>query len=160
MQFYTSFLLVLLLACKSSKDSQQISVSEGTPIKFEQLASGAYSGISDARQVLLTSSAQWEKLWAEIHKFERPQPEMLKVDFSNRWLIACFMGTKGSGGYQLEINRIQLQKNQLAIYTTHREPGKNCIATMALTQPYMVVSIEKQKVEKTEFYTSSLKEDC
>lgn len=155
------FLLTFgLAACKSSKESANKPNIEQSFISFERMKAGEYCGVSEERQVLITSQEAWEKLWNEIHKNVLPKPELAPVDFSHQWVVACFLGTKNSGGHKIEIQHIELKAEQLLIQAKAYAPGKNCMATMALTQPYELVLIKPQKTKELVFESTLEREDC
>ncbi|MFP4124982.1 MAG: protease complex subunit PrcB family protein [Coleofasciculus sp.] len=54
-----------------------------------------------------------------------------------------FQGNKPSGGYSVEIKDILIKDDKLVINAVEQQPGRNCMTTMAITQPYHLVTVEQ-----------------
>ncbi len=74
-------------------------------------------------------------------------------------MIISKSGTKNSGGYSLRVESV-VEADRYTIVTTILEtPGKGCIVTMALTNPYIVVEIPDNHKE-IKFAQKDVKVDC
>src|SRR5262249_24505771 len=56
---------------------------------------GEQSNIEDARQVVVRTEAEWERLWHQ-HAPDRPRPA---VDFSKETVLGVFMGSRPNAGF-------------------------------------------------------------
>lgn len=151
--------LGVLSACKSRQEpGSTAAVAE--PIDMVQVAEGQYGGIREAQTRRIRSLADWETCWSELHEGTLPIPERPVVDFDSRELLACFMGERSSGGYRLSIPGVARQGDTLMIRVVHIEPGKRCLTTMALTQPYQVVAIPRQDASAWETLVETQVQPC
>ncbi|RMG23213.1 MAG: protease complex subunit PrcB family protein [Bacteroidetes bacterium] len=148
------------MSCKSSQKTGVTPAAEGEPIAFEVLDEGAYCGVNEQKQVLIRSAAAWQQLWQDLHAGQTGGAELPEVNFDEKWVIACFMGSRNSGGYRVQLRNVWRQADHIAVSLTHEAPGKNCMATMAITQPYILVVIDRQPVDKIQFDIQEVKVDC
>jgi hypothetical protein len=58
-----------------------------------------------------------------------------------RVAVAAFQGQQISGGFSIQIERIERSGDQLLVYAKFSEPAPGSMNTMALTSPVHVVSI-------------------
>jgi hypothetical protein len=144
-----SLLAVALLSCcakkgangASGEDGRDGTVSENTSRPatqgtFEVLKQHGYGGRESASNVVVTSQQQLDELYKELNLGEAP-----KVDFSERNVVALFMGQKSSGGHSIGIKEVNVAGNTATVQIVTASPQGN--ATMALTQPYCIASITK-----------------
>src|SRR4030095_5078565 len=144
---------VFLFSCNSSNKSG----SEN--IKFDSLAHGTYSSIEGKRQVVIRNEKEYQKLWDEVYKDLDQVPRIPDVDMNKYTVIAVFMGSKPSGGYDIKINKVSTNGDKILVQVNEISPGKNCMVTDALTRPYDFVRIPKTD-KAAEFKTSSVTKEC
>jgi len=60
---------------------------------------------------------------------------------ADRVLVAAFQGDQRTGGYGIQITRIERRGDQLVVSATFTEPKPDSMVTQALTSPAHVVSI-------------------
>jgi len=60
-------------------------------------------------------------------------------------VIAVFSEEKRTGGYGIEITRVEenLEKGQMEVFFLETHPSPNSMVTQALTQPYHIVKLKK-----------------
>ena len=120
------------------------------------IQSGEYSGIFAPQNLCIQSEEDWEKCWKNIHSQSIPVPKLPQINFEEDMLVACFMGSQNSGGYSIHVDQVISDEDGVIVRVTHTAPGENCIKTMALSQPYVIVKIDKtasldcrfEKIEK------------
>lgn len=130
------------------------------PVEWEEVASGEYCGVGQEQSLLITDQASWEALWEQIGSIQSPPPKIPKVDFTEKALVALFMGERNTGGFSQQIEYMQLKNESLKVSIIHALPGKNCMVTEALTQPYLVVSIGKDYAVDPFFSVMNIGRDC
>ena len=101
------------------------------------VAQGAYSGISDASEVVVRSQVEWDALW-KAHAGLKPIPA---VDFAQELIAAVFLGTRPSGGFGVEILGTRREAAALVIEYRERAPAATDIVTQALTSPFHIVKV-------------------
>lgn len=119
--------------------------TDGTEVK------GTNSGIVGKRLQVIRDSAEFSTFWSEHAAIFAPVPAQPAVDFSSNMLVAVFSGTKRSGGYSVDVIRVDEYPDFVDVAVEHTEPGSSCVTTSALTQPHHVVSIPA--IEKPVVFT-------
>ena len=105
------------------------------------IARGPMSAITDARQVVVRSSAEWEALWKE-HGATQPLPV---VNFSKEIVAAVFLGSRPTGGFSVEILSTRLEGDALIVEYGERRPGRGDIVSQVLTSPFHIVRFPAHK---------------
>ena len=108
-------------------------------IPFKVLDSGGQSGIEQRREVVVRTPDEWNALLAE-HGSARKLPD---VDFSTSTVIGVFLGTRPTGGYSVEIVRVEREAGGLVVSYRERKPGPDVMATQVLTMPYQLVTVDR-----------------
>lgn len=112
-------------------------------VAFETLEKSWNSGIAEPFETVIRAQATWEQFWANLHSTDIPTPSLPEVDFTENMVIGVGLGNKPSGGYSVEIKDIIMKDDKLVINAVEQQPGQNCMTTMAITQPYHLVTVEQ-----------------
>lgn len=124
-----------------------------------ELVQGSYSAIQDKRLMVIRDHDSFANLWQEHTANVSPRPAQPDVAFGERMVLAVFAGSKPSGGYRYEITEVTEADAQISVMVLLTKPGNNCGVTMALTQPYHMVSIPDSDKE-VRFYENETTESC
>jgi hypothetical protein len=116
-----------------------VAVAQSATPPVMTVAQGAYSGISDASEVVVRSRAEWDALW-KAHAGLQPVPA---ADFSKEFIAAVFLGTRRSGGFSAEIIGTRREEAALVIEYRERVPAASDIVTQALTSPFHIVRVAR-----------------
>ena len=116
-----------------------VAIAQSATPPVATVAQGAYSGISDASEVVVRSPAEWGALW-KAHAGLKPIPA---VDFSQEFIAAVFLGTRPSGGFGAEIVGTRRDAAALVIEYRERAPAATDIVTQALTSPFHIVKVPR-----------------
>ncbi len=138
--------LVILCSCRTRKSAYSTDAT-GKPL-FTTLARGSYSGIDQSVDITITSQEKWEELWNEVHRdYLSPVPALPEVDFAAETVAAAFMGSRPTGGYSIEIEKIcrQQGKYTAVVRTVSPQPGE--MLTMAITRPFHIIKIDRPEME-------------
>jgi hypothetical protein len=108
-------------------------------IPFETIARGPLSRIEAAREAVARTEAEWTALW-KAHAPGTPKP---RLDMTKRTVIGVFVGSRPSGGYAVDIVRIDRQGDGMLVTWRERRPGADEIASAMMTQPFHIVSIAR-----------------
>ena len=114
-----------------------VAIAQSAAPRVTTVVRGAYSGISDASEVVVRSPAEWDALW-KAHAGLQPIPA---VDFSQEFIAAVFLGTRPSGGFGVEILGTRREAAALVIEYRERVPAASDIVTQALTSPFHIVKV-------------------
>src|SRR5881628_3739643 len=78
----------------------------GTPLSFSTVELGVSSGIREPTRVVVRTSREWLVVWARHFQpvgAVVPPP----VDFSREMVVGVFLDERDTGGYQIEIIRVE-----------------------------------------------------
>lgn len=114
---------------------------EGTRMKV--IAKGAFSGIQEPKQIVVTNQTQWAEIWQKHNVRNEPKTPPPEIDFSKQSILFISLGQKRTGGYGVEINDIQKKegKTEILIQTTSPKPGG--FQLQALSAPFVIVATAK-----------------
>ncbi|PYL01207.1 MAG: hypothetical protein DME19_02410, partial [Verrucomicrobia bacterium] len=123
-------------------------VPRSLPIR--SLAKGGFSGIKEARQEVIRDPVAWEKLWKQHSASASSAEKIPAVDFASEIVVAATMGTKRTGGYTIEIIRVEPAEKSLKIFVKQTSPPPGALTIQALTAPFHFVAVPKSDL-KPEF---------
>lgn len=99
--------------------------------------SGGYT--SKGYRVLTTDAAYQNEL--PVYSGDNPQT----IDFEENRVILLDMGQRNTGGYGIGIESVSDAEDHVLVTVTLSVPGRDCIVTQALTNPYQLVKINTDK---------------
>lgn len=111
-----------------------------TALNFETVSIGYYCSHVEKANYVINSLDEWTHL---LERSRLDVTKLPKINFTNYTVIAAFMGEQKTGGYSIEIKKIQDSGKEIIVYIKERAPAKGAITTMILTQPYHVVKVKK-----------------
>ena len=138
--FFVSLAGLVLAACTAAGGADPDEDAGMAPVDpvFQVVAQGSTSNITLPRQLVIVRQADWETLW-RIHtngqRTRRP-----RINFAQDMVIAVFAGQQPSGGYAVKIEKLKINDEILDVYVSFHEPGPTDKVSLALTQPYYIVS--------------------
>jgi hypothetical protein len=116
-----------------------VAIAQSANSPVTTVAQGAYSGVSEASDVVVRSQVEWDALW-KAHAGLKPIPA---VDFSQEFIAVVFLGTRPSGGFGAEILGTRREAAVLVIEYRERAPAASDIVTQALTSPFHIVKVPR-----------------
>jgi protease stability complex PrcB-like protein len=108
---------------------------------------GDQSNIDDAKQVVVRDAAEWRKLWQQ-HSPDRPLPT---VDFSKESVVAVFMGSRNTAGYNITIVSTTEANGVLIVRYRETTPPRGGVTAQVLTFPYHIIAIPKSSATQVKF---------
>lgn len=112
-------------------------------LTFKTLSMGYSSGYWDRKDYVIKEISEWKNLWDITHLKVSPKPDIPNINFNDKMVIAVFKGLRSTGGYRIEITEIIERENSVEVFVKEISPLPEDIVTMALTQPYHIVKIER-----------------
>jgi PrcB C-terminal len=108
---------------------------------------GEQSNIDQATQVVVRDAAAWRALW-QRHAPDRPMPQ---IDFGKESVVAIFLGSKPTAGYNVTI--VSTTEGGGALIVRYREarPAAGAITAQVITFPYHIVAIPKVTATNVRF---------
>lgn len=104
------------------------------------VAHGASSGFKGKLQRVITTDADWNKLWSQHTSKRYPPLAAPQIDFTKEMVIVVWTGSRSSGGYSVAIEKVEDDGQNLVV--TYRETRSSSGGrTLALTQPHHAVTV-------------------
>ena len=100
--------------------------------ELKTLAQGSQSSITDPFVAVIRDDATYAKLCKMEPSLPRLETDFLRLNV----VVAAFLGTRNTGGYSVEISRVENGK----IRVVEKTPPKNAMTTQVITSPYKLVS--------------------
>jgi hypothetical protein len=110
---------------------------------MQTLNSDMMSGVDRAEQVVARNESEWRALWAR-HAPGRSAPA---VDFATNMVVAVFLGSRPSGGYQVQIRGVRTEGNTLVVQWSESRPGPGQVAAQVMTSPAHLVLVPRHTGE-------------
>jgi hypothetical protein len=115
--------------------------AESLPIRT--LAKGAFSAIQEPGQEVIKDKDTWERVWSRHAAGGKPAAPLPKVDFSKEIVVVVTMGRKNTGGYSVQVTRVEPVANKLRISVQKASPPPGGMAIQALTSPFHMIAVPK-----------------
>jgi hypothetical protein len=108
-------------------------------VAFKTIDRGGQSNIESAREVVARTPAEWTALW----KQHAPGGKPTAVDFRRSMIVGVFLGSRSTGGYSVDVTRIERKGTALVVTYREGRPAPTDMVTQVLTSPYHLVSTER-----------------
>tara|TARA_B100000508_G_scaffold132537_1_gene121580 strand:+ start:939 stop:1403 length:465 start_codon:yes stop_codon:yes gene_type:complete len=145
MSYLKLFLFVLLMGCKSQSPQENPSV-QGKPLSFEVLIQGSHSNMEAQAYLVLQDHASLQKVFSEINKTRKPSMPVPDIDFSKKTVLFLNMGQSSTGGHHISVGKIIKTEASIDVYVEGKSPKPGENVTMVITQPFVMVSLDKQSL--------------
>jgi hypothetical protein len=140
--------------------SQSTATDPSNDLPFETIDQGAFSNEEERLSWLLRSDAEWEEFWSRAYTGREPRPPLPLVDFAQDMVLVVSGRNQPARGSSLTIASITNTAGMLRVRTQERMDGPNCLSSMAVTQPYVIVSLPRLNQSGLAFDLSSRTVDC
>jgi hypothetical protein len=114
---------------------------QASPAGIVTVSQGSRSAIDQPREVTARTLAEWQALWKQHGKTEGAPA----VDFGKEMIAAVFLGTRPTGGYEVEIRTARREGSALVIEYDEQVPGPDVVVTQALTSPFQIVRLPRHE---------------
>lgn len=138
---------VAAMGCSGSTSAPE---DDGDPVSFDRLTShfpAVQSGITEGENLVIRDQESWTAFWDRFRTgTETATPP--QVSFQERMVLVMALGTRNTGGYSVEINRVRaMDDGTLNVVGIESIPGENCSTTQALTYPVDAVLVARTEGE-------------
>jgi len=137
-----SFIGVFLLFL-SCKPAQQVIVKEKD--KYEVVFKSQIGGKKEKSSQVIKNYEEFNALITSLNIGEESFGKLLAIDLEKHDLVACFLGEKTTGGYDIEVDDVLFTDTTAQIILKEITPEKNQLVTDAFTSPYLFVLVPKNK---------------
>lgn len=115
----------------------------GKRIEFQTISKGCSSGHTNQAYYVVQDALEWKHLWNQHTTGMLPQPPPPEVNFSKTAIIAVFMGTFATSGYEIEVKEIIEMGRWVVVKAEKTYPSEKCGGIDVLSQPYHIVRVDK-----------------
>ena len=112
-------------------------------VSFAAVAEDAFSGVHEAKNVVVRDADAWAALWAAHASGRNPAPAMPQVDFSSRMMVVVFAGQTGNGCRHVRIDKISSEAGRIVVRHEERDLQTVAICTQAASSPMIAVSVPR-----------------
>jgi hypothetical protein len=120
--------------------------SQKSDVKFETVVKGTVSGLRRAERKVIHTDKEWEMIWKQHGSTTWPPPALPKVDFTKQMVVVVASGEKMTGGYTIEVTRIETKKDAVVVHCKETQPKSGGFTIQVLTQPIHVIRLDRPKL--------------
>ena len=143
MKYLTISLFVILFSCKSS-EKEPLAGLQAKSIDFTVLKEGTNSGFKEFGKYFIAKQSGLPMVWDSIFVNYMQKDPLPKLDFETNEVYLIAMGEQSSGGYNIKVESILETKKEVVVNVTQSKPGKSCMTTSVMTQPYQLFMFPKK----------------
>jgi hypothetical protein len=81
------------------------------------------------------------------------------LDLTTTEVIGVFAGNKPTGGYAIQVSKVEDTATERTVYVNIVKPGKNCMTTESVTSPFAIITLPLSGLPLTHKDTTSVR-DC
>ena len=123
------------------------SPAPGAYVPFFTVDKGVRSGLSERKFAVIVTAKEWKDLWLTHQSGVSSGPQAPQVDFQEEMVVGVFSGAKATGGYGIEIKRVELDAGKrMLVLWAETAPAPGSMVTEALSQPYHIVKLKRQNL--------------
>jgi hypothetical protein len=119
----------------------EINIKPIMPVTFQNVGKGYRSGVHAPLQIAARSQSEWTALWRQHAWVDSSSQQPPVIDFEKEIVVGLFLGDKPTGGYDVQISRVERNNDALTIYYQEKSPLPGAMVTQTLTQPFHIVRI-------------------
>jgi len=109
----------------------------GHPPMLRTIDKGAASNVEDAKTAVVRDAAAWKKLW-QGHSPDRDLPA---VDFSKEMVVAVFLGSRATSGYDVAIQGTHEEGGALVVDYRETSPPRDAMTAQVITSPFHIAAV-------------------
>ena len=136
-------LLLLALVCGCSAAQTAVAELQLRRLPPDVPVFTLNSGLDEATQRVLHSQQELDQLWQQLVGNRRPAPGVPVVDFTQDVVVVVGLGRQRSGGYSVQIDRVEQRGDALVVHARAVAPGRGCIVSSAMTSPADVALLRR-----------------
>lgn len=121
-------------------------------VDFEVLDLGASPAmgpfVSDPKAMVFHNAQEWSQFWNQGSGGANRQPPG-EIDFETQMVIGLTPGSRPTGGYRIEVDRIEVvdgQNQRWVVHYVEKAPDRSCFVTQQMTIPTAFIVTEPTEV--------------
>lgn len=111
--------------------------------RVEPLLDESYGNLDEEAREVVRTPDLWADAWQRLHEGGSPVPERPAVDFERNVVIVAAMGSRPTGGYDIEVESVHRDGESLFVVVRTTSPGDDCMVTQAFTAPTTAVRVPR-----------------
>ena len=131
---------LLFLSCKPVHQ-----VVEKEKDHYEVVFKSQIGGKKEKSNQVIKNYEEFNALITALNIGEESFGKLLAIDLEKHDLVACFLGEKPTGGYDIEVADVLFTDTTAQIILKEITPEKNQLVIDAFTSPYLFVLVPKNK---------------
>jgi hypothetical protein len=154
---FTLLGLALFSGCTSATTSQK-EVRDSEDPTYNIIKTSQYpADTRGEKEFIVYHSDTQSDVTAFVSEYERLTREVAPIFEGN--MIIAKSGEKSNGGYKLSVSDVVDAGQYTEVTILLESPGRECMTTMALTNPYVVVALPNDHKE-VKFIEENITVDC
>jgi PrcB C-terminal len=131
---------ISLTACAGIPEAGDKAVLRHLP---DQAMAHIVTGFAAPAETIVDTSEQWQRLWREMTKSQRPMPPLPEVDFTRDVVVVVALGRQRSGGFSVQILGADRTRSEVRVRYRVNTPGPDCMVSGAITSPVDIALLAK-----------------
>ena len=111
-------------------------------VPFVTVDRGVRSRVREPLQAVIRTPAEWDTLWTR-HAGRPASPP--PVDFAGEMVIAIFVGTRPTDGYQVDITELRATDQGIEVTYRERTPPPGALVHPVLTAPFHIIRVPRSE---------------
>lgn len=149
-----AIVFILLTACGSSVTKNQSDVEtkgvenmdKTEDIPFTLLYQDSTSSFEDIGFEVFEDSKDFENSLTMVNRNRQPGLVAPEIDFSKFRVVLLRIGNRNSGGYSIDVERVEKTDKNIIVYYKNGFPQPGQPVTMAFTSPWTMVKFENHNL--------------
>lgn len=112
-------------------------------INGQRILKGALTSIKEFKALAVYNNQDWYSLWQEYNKSLLVPSEIQEVDFSDKTLLALFLGERPNNGYDIDIAYIVETIDKIYAFYKDISPAPGTPVIDIPSYPFIMVTIDK-----------------
>jgi hypothetical protein len=113
------------------------------PVAHKAVDSERYSGVADARTVVIADAAAWAALWEEHTRERDPVPRAPAVDFSQQMVLGVFIGQRPDSCSAVNVQKVYRANGRLVVEYAEPPADPAAACTAITTHPSQLVVVPR-----------------
>lgn len=130
---------ILFVSCKPKQTIVEINDT------YEVVYKSQIGGKKEKSNLIIKNYEDFNALISQLNIGEEEFEKLLSIDLEKHDLLVCFLGEKNTGGYDIDIEKVNFLATTSEVIIKETVPEKNAMVTMSFTSPYIFVTLPKNK---------------
>ena len=109
----------------------------------ETIAKDRMSNVDEPGFAVAFNQGEWAAMWRKHVGTHAPDKPLPKIDFTTRNVVAIFLGSRPTAGYDVEILGTEREGDTVTVQWAEVRPAERLLLAQVLTSPALIASIPK-----------------